>query len=65
MEIKEYMQEHGLILSDLARRAGISRQLLFWHIKYPDKPWTPDKATAIEAATQGKVFIRSLIIHRG
>lgn len=51
----EYREKHNLKQFELADRAGISKQLLCWHERNPDKRWTYHNAVKIDRATDGQV----------
>jgi len=53
--LKNYREKNKLSLSELARKAGLSRQLLFWHEKHPKSKWEYKNAIKIDQATNAGI----------
>ena len=63
--IKTWRERNGLKQTELARRAGVSNQLLSFHEKNPELPWSYKKAVLIDTATGGAIRWVDLVNGRG
>ncbi|MBU0977287.1 MAG: helix-turn-helix domain-containing protein [Nanoarchaeota archaeon] len=59
--ILSYLKQEQITQTKLSERAGISRQLIQWHIKNPKAAWRGQNAIKIERATGGKVLAYDLV----
>ena len=59
--IQKYLKKKGISQSEFARRIGVDKQLVQWHIKHPESLWNPKTAMKIERATSGEILAYDLI----
>ena len=62
--IRQYVASEGITLTILAQRAGISKELLSYHLKERErdhKSWKPEIAQALERASDGKIKASDLV----
>jgi len=52
--IRTYIKKQNITQSAFAEKANISRQLLSWHLKHPEKVWTYKKAVKIVKVIYGE-----------
>lgn len=52
---KQKAIDPGFSVNRFSIMAGVSRQLLSWHSKNPDKAWSMEKALKIEIATNSEI----------
>ena len=63
--ILNYLINENLSQTELAIRAGLSRQLIQWHTKNPKSAWRGPNAVKIERATGGKILAYDLVFGKG
>lgn len=54
-QIEKYRKANNMSRGQLGKKAGMSRQLIEYHEKNPDRPWSYQKAILIDQATNGAV----------
>ena len=59
--IANYLKQENITQTELALRAGLSRQLIQWHFKHPTAAWRGPNAVKIERATGGRILAYSLV----
>ena len=59
--IVNYLNNEGITQTELAERAGISKQLIQWHTVHPKAAWRGPNAVKIERATGGKILAYDLV----
>ena len=59
--IVNYLNNENISQSELAERAGLSKQLIQWHAANPKSAWRGSNAVKIERATGGKILAYDLV----
>jgi len=59
--IKAYIKNQNMSQSEFAKKANISRQLLNWHLKHPEKVWTYKNAVKIVKVIYGKAIREEIV----
>lgn len=54
MDLKTRIKDLEISNAEFARRIGISKQLLHWHVNNPDKPWKVEHAKKIIEVIYGE-----------
>jgi len=52
--IKAHIKKQNITQSDFAKKANISRQLLNWHLKNPERTWKHKAAVRVVRAIYGE-----------
>ncbi len=61
MDIPSHLKKNKISQSDFAKTIGISKQLLNWHIKYPQKTWSKGNAEKIVQVIYGEIIREKVI----
>ena len=59
--IKTYIEKQNITQSEFAEKANISRQLLNWHLRHPEKVWTYKNAIKIVKVVYGKAIREEIV----
>uniref|UniRef100_A0A6M3K985 Putative DNA binding, helix-turn-helix domain containing protein n=1 Tax=viral metagenome TaxID=1070528 RepID=A0A6M3K985_9ZZZZ len=61
MNLKEYLKKEKISQTEFAKKANISRQLLYWHLKNPGQPWSHKGAEKIVMAIYGEPIREKIV----
>ena len=59
--IRTYIKNKSMTQNEFAKKANISRQLLSWHLKHPEKVWTYKKAVKIVKVIYGEPIREKIV----
>ena len=59
--ILNYLDNENITQTELAERAGLSKQLIQWHVANPKAAWRGPNAVKIERATGGLIKKEQLV----